>query len=95
MLRRVLVPGGLLFALALAPEAVAQSAAEGDPTPPGGRQFTPPWYIPNPEAPPDFVYQQTGAIGFDPFVNDFAWNTFIALSWPASGRFRGVPDRSN
>ncbi|MCP3142960.1 hypothetical protein [Pyxidicoccus xibeiensis] len=90
MLRRALVPGGLLVALTLSTSGAAQSA-----TPPSGRQFTPPWYNVSPEPQPDFVYQQSGAIGFDPFVNDFAWNTFIALNWPASGRFRGVPDRSN
>lgn len=96
MLRRALVPGGLLCVLAFSAPSSAQSKAPGaDPAPPSGRQFTPPWYNVSPEPPPDFVFQQTGAIGFDPFVNDFAWNTFIALNWPASGRFRGVPDRSN
>lgn len=81
-------------------EVAAQSglklkARSLDPAPSSGRQFTPPWYNVSPEVPPDLVLQQGGAIGFDPFVNDFAWNTFIALNWPASSRFRGVPDRSN
>lgn len=39
--------------------------------------------------------QQSGAIGFDPFVQDFAWTTFVALNWPASERFHGVPNRKN
>jgi hypothetical protein len=29
-----------------------------------------------------------------PFVDDFAWRTFVAINWPAAPGRRGVPDRS-
>ncbi len=89
--------GGVLVSLIIlgvASIGVSQSPPP-DPTAPTGRQFTPPWFIANSDVQPDFVFQQTGAIGFDPFVNDFGWSTFIALNWPASSRFNGVPDRQN
>lgn len=75
--------------------AVGVSQTSDDPTPPKGRQFMPPFYVASPEVPPDIVTAQGGSLGPDPFVTHLAWNTFIALSWPASGRQNGVPDRQN
>ncbi|HYH08553.1 MAG TPA: hypothetical protein VEK11_15970 [Thermoanaerobaculia bacterium] len=93
MSRNWFVLGALATILVIAAAGIGVS--QSPPSHAVGRQYTPPWYIPSPEVPPDVVMQQSGAIGFDPFVNDFAWNTFVALSWPASGRFNGVPDRQN
>ena len=41
------------------------------------------------------VTHDVGAIGFQPFVDNFAWETFIAINWPISDdlKQRGVPDR--
>jgi hypothetical protein len=64
---------------------------------PGGRQYTPPSYVFSPDIPGDIVTHDVGAIGFQPFVDILAWDTFIALNWPAPAQLtqRGVPDRQN
>ena len=61
---------------------------------PSGRQFSPPHYLANPDVPPDVAFGSLG-IGIDPYVNDFAWTTFVALNWPASDIEKGVPNRQN
>src|SRR3954454_19114893 len=63
---------------------------------PSGRQFSPPHYLANPDVPPDVAFGSMG-IGIDPYVNDFAWTTFVALNWPASSLAteKGVPNRQN
>jgi len=81
---------GALAALAgLSGEATAQSAK--------GRQYTPPNYVFSPFVPKDLVTHDVGAIGFQPFVDILAWETFIALNWPAPNPIvqRGVPDPQN
>lgn len=77
-------------ALAALPSARAQTAADG-------RQYTPPDYVFSPDVPHDMVTHDVGAIGFQPFVDILAWDTFIALNWPAPVPIveRGVPDRQN
>jgi hypothetical protein len=70
MSRNGFVLGALsvVFLIAAAGVGVSQSETAAPP----GRQFTPPWWVASPDVQPDFVLQQGGAIGFDPFVNDFA-----------------------
>jgi hypothetical protein len=43
------------------------------------------------------VTHDVGAIGFQPFTDILAWQTFIALNWPAPNPIvqRGVPDQQN
>ena len=62
-----------------------------------GRQLGPPAYVFSPDIPHDLVTQDVGAIGLQPFVDNLAWETFIALNWPAPNPIvqRGVPDRQN
>lgn len=62
-----------------------------------GRNFLPPNYVFEPDIPHDIVTQNVGAIGFQPFVDNLGWQTFIALNWPAPQPIteRGVPDRQN
>jgi hypothetical protein len=62
-----------------------------------GRQLTPPHYVFTPDLPRDIVTEDVGAIGFQPFVDILAWNTFISLNGPAPNPInqRGVPDREN
>jgi hypothetical protein len=82
---------GAAVALALAAgSATAQPAAKG-------RQYTPPLYVFSPDIPHDIVTHDVGAIGFQPFVDILAWDTFIALNWPAPTPIatRGIPDRQN
>ena len=64
---------------------------------PSGRQYTPPYYVFSPDIPKDIVTHDLGAIGNQPFVDNLAWYTFIALNWPAPQTLtqRGVPDRQN
>lgn len=64
---------------------------------PAGRQYTPPFYNFSPDIPKDIVTHDLGAIGTQPFVDILAWDTFIALNWPAPSSItqRGVPDRQN
>lgn len=68
---------------------------------PKGRQLTPPYYVFQPDLPHDIVTEDVGAIGFQPFVDNLAWQDFIALNWPAPqpapnvAMQRGVPDRQN
>lgn len=64
---------------------------------PSGRQYSPPYYVFTPDIPKDMVTHDVGAIGNQPFVDILAWDTFIALNWPAPQTLtqRGVPDRQN
>lgn len=62
-----------------------------------GRQYTPPYYVFSPDVPKDVVVHDLGAIGLQPFVDNLAWDTFIALNWPVPDPIveRGVPDPQN
>jgi hypothetical protein len=62
-----------------------------------GRQYTPPKYVFNPAIPKDLITHDVGAIGFQPFVDILAWDTFISLNWPVPEKIveRGVPDPQN
>jgi len=62
-----------------------------------GRQYTPPLYVFSPSIPHDMVTHDVGAIGFQPFADILAWQTFIALNWPVPSPIvqRGVPDQQN
>jgi hypothetical protein len=62
-----------------------------------GRQFKPPYYVFEPSLPPDIVVSDVGAIGFQPYVDNLAWDAFVALNWPAPQQIteRGVPDQQN
>ena len=64
---------------------------------PSGRQYTPPYFVFSPDIPKDIVTHDLGAIGTQPFVDNLAWYTFVALNWPAPQALtqRGVPDRQN
>jgi len=68
------------------------NVAAQDPT---GRQLTPPNYVFEPNVPHDLVTKNLGAIGTQPFVNNLAWESFIALNWPIPDQVieRGVPDQ--
>jgi hypothetical protein len=79
--------------IALVPFAAAAPAQEVA----KGRQFTPPFYVFNPDIDHDIVTQDVGAIGFQPFIDNLAWDLFAALNWPAPSPIvqRGVPDRQN
>lgn len=65
--------------------------------PPKGRQYTPPNYVFSPDVPKDLVVHDVGAIGFQPFVDILAWDTFVAMNWPVPNPIveRGVPDPQN
>ncbi|HYY41360.1 MAG TPA: hypothetical protein VE775_01435, partial [Pyrinomonadaceae bacterium] len=62
-----------------------------------GRQYTPPFYVFSPNVPNDIVTHDVGAIGFQPFVDILAWDSFVALNWPVPAQLkqRGVPDEQN
>ena len=95
MLRRIVRIVALAGSAALlngAGEAQQPQAAA-----PNGRQYTPPYYVFSPDLPHDIVTQNVGAIGFQPFVDNLAWDAFIALNWPVPSPIgqRGVPDRQN
>jgi hypothetical protein len=62
-----------------------------------GRQYTPPSYVFSPAIPKDLVTHDVGAIGLQSFVDNLAWDTFIALNWPVPSPIieRGVPDQQN
>jgi hypothetical protein len=64
---------------------------------PKGRQYTPPNYVFSSFVPKDIVTHDVGAIGFQPFANILAWDTFIALNWPVPNPIvqRGVADPQN
>ncbi|CCD88644.1 conserved exported protein of unknown function [Bradyrhizobium sp. ORS 285] len=88
-----------LTALALLPVALAQAQQAETSAGPAvkGRQFTPPSYVFSPDIPADLVTQNVGAIGLQVYVDNMAWDSFIALNWPAPNPIveRGVPDREN
>lgn len=86
-LRFVFVAGALA---AVAGASIAQDAVKG-------RQYGPPAYVFSADIPHDLVTHDVGAIGFQPFADNLAWDTFIALNWPAPNPIvqRGVPDRQN
>lgn len=67
------------------------------PPPPTVAQLTPPSYVFNSNIPSDIVTIGLGANALQPFVDNLAWNTFLAISWPAPQPIaeRGVPDRQN
>jgi hypothetical protein len=83
----------LVVAASVGVSQTPESDTSAEPNVPHGRQFTPPWYVASPEVPPDVVLDPP--LAPDLPITDFAWNTFIALSWPASSREYGVPDRQN
>jgi len=85
----------MIAALALLPGSFA--SAEDTPAPARGRQFTPPSYVFSPDIPADLVTQNLGAIGTQVYVDNMAWDAFIALNWPVPNPItqRGVPDREN
>ena len=62
-----------------------------------GRNLIPPGYVFQPNIPHDLVTENLGAIGNQPFVDNLAWQSFIALNWPVPEHItqRGVPDRQN
>jgi hypothetical protein len=96
MLQKWMVTGALAMGVALAGSgAEAQQRATAPVV--KGRQYTPPFYVFSPDVPADIVTHDVGAIGFQPFVDILAWDTFIALNWPAPQPIvqRGVPDRQN
>lgn len=76
--------------------AVCALSFAQDPSP-KGRQYTPPNYVFSPDVPKDLVTHDVGAIGFQPFVDILAWDTFIAMNWPVPDVIveRGVPDPQN
>jgi hypothetical protein len=100
LLKRIVL-GLWLVALACFAWALADRRADARRTAaqaaPQGRQYTPPNYVFSPDIPKDIVTHNVGAIGFQPFVDILAWDTFIALNWPVPQALaqRGVPDRQN
>jgi hypothetical protein len=90
----------IVFGVALTLSAGA-AHAQNAPAAPNGpktgiRDYSPPNYVFSPDIQRD-VLGVTGAIGLQPFIDDLAWNTFIALNWPAPTPLRehGIPDRFN
>jgi hypothetical protein len=75
----------------------AQNSNQQSAAAPNGRQYTPPFYVFSPNVPNDIVTHDVGAIGFQPFVDILAWDSFIALNWPVPAQLtqRGVPDQQN
>lgn len=96
MSRKALFTASMLVLLIAASWGLAGLAAPADDAP-SGRQLAPPYYVFSPDVPRDIVTQDVGAIGFQPFVDNLAWETFLALSWPVPDPLveRGVPDRQN
>lgn len=86
---RIVLASGAVLAVA-AGASIAQDAVKG-------RQYGPPAYVFSADIPHDLVTHDVGAIGFQPFVDNLAWDTFVALNWPAPNPIvqRGVPDRQN
>lgn len=84
-----LMSAAICGALAISALSLAQSQK--------GRQFTPPYYVFNPSVPKDMVAHDVGAIDTQAFADNLAWDTFIALNWPAPSPIveRGVPDPQN
>src|SRR5262245_9431271 len=98
----MLRPAATMLAVALGGMCASEVAAQGAQgtlagQPIQGRRMLPPCYVFSPDIPADIVTQDVGAIGFQPFVDILAWDTFIALNWPAPIPIveRGVPDRQN
>ncbi|MCB1056870.1 MAG: hypothetical protein KDD11_15325 [Acidobacteria bacterium] len=95
------VAGALVLALAggCCPPAPDDTGPAEPPTTSDviGRQLTPPNFVFSADVPHDIVTQDLGAIGTQPFVNNLAWYTFMALDWPVPDPIveRGVPDRQN
>jgi len=91
------MPGKLTLAGATLCTAFAVCALSLAQDPSKGRQYTPPSYVFSPAIPKDLVTHDVGAIGFQPFVDILAWDTFIALNWPVPNPIveRGVPDPQN
>jgi hypothetical protein len=89
----------LLTSIAWTPLAFGETPAEPNAAAgtTAGRQYTPPGYVFSADIPHDMVSHDVGAIGFQPFVDILAWDTFIALNWPVPEQIvqRGVPDRQN
>lgn len=85
-----LASAALCAALTVCALSVVQHAQKG-------RQYTPPAYVFSPDVPKDMVTHDTGAIGFQPFADILAWDTFVALNWPVPNPIveRGVPDPQN
>ena len=77
--------------------SLAQGGAPAPAPAPIGPQLNPPDYVFNSNIPSDIVTIRVGANGTQVFVNNLAWNTFLAVNWPAPQPLaeRGVPDRQN
>lgn len=101
MLLKRIVLGVLLASFACfvwaSSRATAQRPTQQGGGAPAGRQYVPPNYVFSPDIPKDIVTHDVGAIGTQPFVDILAWDTFLALNWPAPAVItqRGVPDRQN
>ena len=89
------IAAALAFSAGAAAQDAAQQYAAQDAA--KGRQYTPPFYVFSPDIPHDMITHDVGAIGFQPFADILAWDTFIALNWPVPSPIvqRGVPDRQN
>lgn len=83
--------------LAQAPSPPAATPTATPPSTKGSRNYTPPNYVFSPNVPKDIVTHDLGAIGTQSFADNLAWDTFIALNWPAPTPIveRGVPDPQN
>jgi len=80
-----------------APASEAQNAPAAPSAPKTGQRFySPPNYVFSPDIQHDML-GVGGAIGLQPLIDEFAWNTFIALNWPVPTPLvvHGIPDRFN
>ncbi len=88
---------GILGAVAFLCPMSVSLADDVTPAAPAGAQLTPPYYVFNSNIPSDVVTISLGASALQPFVDNLAWNTFIAVNWPVPKTIaqRGAPDRQN
>lgn len=96
MLRKIVTVAALAGLAALLNGAgEAQQAQPAKP--PTTRQFTPPYYVFSPDIPHDAVTEALGVVDLQVFVDNMAWDAFVALNWPVPNPIvqRGVPDREN
>jgi hypothetical protein len=97
MLRRIVMIAALAGSAALLSGAGEAQQPSSYPPPPTARQFTPPYYVFSPDIPHDIVTEALGVVGIQVFADIMAWDSFIALNWPAPSPIVqfGVPDREN
>ena len=93
MFRKTIAVAVCVSILLAVPVAIGQANRAA---PSGVRQYIPPEYVFNPDLPHDLV-GDFGSAGFQVYVDNMAWNAFVALNWPAPKNIteRGVPDRLN